>query len=48
MENKDDAVELLDLLIEDAEKDRNSTISIGFANVLKRVRAKLEPESDPV
>jgi hypothetical protein len=47
MENKKDALELLDLLIEDASADQNSTISIGFANVLKRVRAHLKSESKP-
>jgi hypothetical protein len=46
MDSPNDAIELLDLIIEEASKDRNSTISIGVANVLRRVRANLEPEEE--
>jgi len=42
MENKDDAVELLDLMIEEANtSSRDNSISIGLVKVLERVKARL-------
>jgi hypothetical protein len=44
MENKSDARLLLDLLIEEANKEMDNSISIGMVRVLKNVKKRLEPE----
>lgn len=47
MENKDDAVELLDLMIEEANANsRDNSISIGLVKVLERVKTRLLGDSE--
>jgi len=47
VENTNDAVELLDLMIEEASKDRiDNSISIGLVKILNRVKMRLEPKPE--
>jgi hypothetical protein len=46
MENKDDALELLDLMIEEADMSPDNSIVYGLVRVLRRVRKRVEDGED--
>jgi hypothetical protein len=42
------AVSLLDLLIEEASKEMDNSISIGMVRVFTNVKKRIEPVSEPL